>query len=340
MEVVMLEKLLGVKIPLVVLLISLTAFILIDIFLVKNRRKIVLEQKKLKETLDNHIIEYDNLNTMINCLKDLYNDALEYDKQKTEFFANIIHELKAPLNVILGALKLTEQQLSTFIKTKALEKNLHIIKQNSFRLLRLINNLLDMSRIDSGHQTFNPVNCNVVYLIEEIVRSVLPYAQYKNLSIEFDTDVEEIIAAVDMEKIERIMLNLLSNAIKFNKPGGHIWVHVKKEDEKIFISVKDTGPGISKDKYEEIFERFKQIGSRPASEYEGSGIGLSLVKSYVQLHNGNIRIVSEPDKGSEFIVEIPISISDSEEAVLFPSNERQKKITGVLNIELSDITSL
>jgi two-component system cell cycle sensor histidine kinase PleC len=340
MEVAMPEKLFGMKVPLTVLLISLTAFIIIDIFLIKSRKKIVLEQKKLKETLDNHIIEYDNLNTVINCLKSLYNDALEYDKKKTEFFANIIHELKAPLSVILGALKLMEQQLSTIIREKSLEKNLHTIRQNSFRLLRLVNNLLDMSKIDSGYQTFNPANCNVVCLIKEIVRSVLPYAQCKNISIEFNAGVEEIIAAVDVEKIERIMLNLLSNAIKFNKPDGHIWVHVKKEGEQIVMSIKDTGPGISKDKYEEIFKRFKQIGNRFTREYEGSGIGLSLVKSYVELHNGNIRIVSEPGKGSEFIVEIPISIKVSDETVSFSSNGSREKITGSLNIELSDIIPL
>ncbi|MDP4092236.1 MAG: HAMP domain-containing sensor histidine kinase [Bacillota bacterium] len=285
--------------------------------------------------------EIERLNKYIDNLTRLYNSALEYDGQKTEFFSNISHELKTPLSVILGAIQLLDQYKPTsLLERRRSAKHISIIRQNSYRLLRLINNFLDITRIDSGFAKVNMVNCNIVYLTEEITQSVVPYAVQKELTLEFDTDVEEIRTAVDVDKIERILLNLLSNAIKFTPPKGRITVKVWEENKVSAISVKDTGSGIPKAMLDKIFERFRQVNSPLTREYEGSGIGLSLVKSFVELHNGNIEVISEENKGSEFIIRLPVRlINEAENQIINTPAADQHKIIQSANVELSDIYS-
>ncbi|NFB20275.1 PAS domain-containing sensor histidine kinase [Clostridium botulinum] len=239
---------------------------------------------------------------------ELLNESREYNKLITDFLANISHELKTPLNVIFTAV----QTLDLYKKdAKAYDKKeqyIKVIKQNCYRLMRLINNLLDTTKLDSGYLKLNLVNCNIVNLVEEITLSVVYYAESKNINIIFDTDVEEKIMAVDPDKIERIVLNLLSNAIKFTGSGGNIYVAVKDFEDNIIISVKDTGIGIPRDKIENIFDRFVQVDKTLRRNKEGSGIGLYLVKSFVNMHEGTIDIQSEIGKGSEFIINIPAKL--------------------------------
>ncbi|MDF2879427.1 MAG: sensor signal transduction histidine kinase, partial [Clostridia bacterium] len=153
----------------------------------------------------------------------------------------------------------------------------------------------------------------------------------------FDTDIEEKIVACDSDKIERIILNLLSNAIKFTKSGGKIEVTLADADDTIKISIKDTGIGIPKEKQNFIFERFIQIDKSLSRNREGSGIGLSLVKSLVELHNGNISVNSVHGQGSEFIIVLPAFVLPQAEVSLdFPSAPIESKIDRI-NIEFSDI---
>ncbi|WP_061316013.1 PAS domain-containing sensor histidine kinase [Clostridium botulinum] len=238
---------------------------------------------------------------------ELLNESREYNKLITEFLSNISHELKTPLNVIFTAVQL----LGFYEKDVDYEKQdkyLKLIKQNCYRLMKLINNLLDTTKLDSGYLKLNLVNYNIVNLIEEITLSVTSYAESKGINIIFDTNVEEKIIAVDPDKIERIVLNLLSNAIKFTGGGGNIYVTVKDFEDNIIISVKDTGIGIPEDKIENIFDRFVQVDKTLRRNKEGSGIGLYLVKSFVNMHEGTINIQSEIGKGSEFIINIPIKL--------------------------------
>lgn len=262
----------------------------------------------------------------------------ENDKRKTEFFSNISHELKTPISIILGAIQLIEAKCPPYINDKRKSSKYHkTIKHNCYRLLRLINNLLDITRMDSGFVSLNTTNYNIVYLIEEIVQSIAPYSNQKGLIMEFDTEEEEIFMSVDVDKIERIILNLLSNAIKFTPSGGKIFINIKRNGVNVLISVKDTGPGIPKSLHAEIFDRFKQTNSTLTRENEGSGIGLSLVKSFVSLHNGSISINSEEGYGSEFIIELPILLnSESRQPIAVNSNNGQRIIEAI-NIEFSDI---
>lgn len=260
---------------------------------------------------------------------------------RTDFFSNIIHELKTPISVILGAIQLIDMKKSHYpVEENIYQKNHLIIKRNCYRLLRLANNLLDFARLDSGYLRLNPVNCNIIYLVEEITQSVIPYARQKQIDLVFDTQIEEIITAVDVDKIERIILNLLSNAIKFTGQGGSICVNTCLSENSACISVKDTGIGIPMDKQEEIFRRFRQVGGTLSKEHEGSGIGLSLVKSFVELHQGNIKIISEPNKGSEFTIDIPIKLAAREESVEPTVSDQRSKIVEAINIEFSDIYSI
>lgn len=188
---------------------------------------IVYAHKKLNKITSQHFDDIENIkkqyqreleekNELIRNLTSLYEKTIKSSSLKSEFFYNMSHELKTPLSVILGAIQLISQKypLDESDRRKS-TRHLITIKQNCYRLLRLINNILDISRIDSGYIKTNPVNCNIVYLVEDITSSVIPYVEQKGLTLEFDTLNEEIITAVDIDKIERIILNLLSNAIKF-----------------------------------------------------------------------------------------------------------------------------
>ncbi|NFJ69167.1 PAS domain-containing sensor histidine kinase [Clostridium botulinum] len=238
---------------------------------------------------------------------ELLNKSREYNKLITEFLSNISHELKTPLNVIFTAVQLLDFYEKDVDYEKQ-DKYLKLIKQNCYRLMKLINNLLDTTKLDSGYLRLNLVNYNIVSLIEEITLSVTSYAESKGINIIFDTEMEERVIAVDTDKIERIILNLLSNAIKFTNPGGNIFVNIKDSEENIIISVKDTGIGIPRDKIENIFDRFVQVDKTLRRNKEGSGIGLYLVKSFVNMHEGTIDIQSEIGKGSEFIINIPVKL--------------------------------
>jgi len=267
-------------------------------------------------------------------------EAVEYDKLKTNFFCTVSHELRTPLNVMLSATKLMEKVITTespseATKTKA-EKLIKTVKQNCFRLLRLVNNTIDIAKSDSGHLSLNLQNCNIVSLVEDITMSVADYIKNSSLNLVFDTEVEEKILACDPDKIEKIMLNLLSNAIKFTNKNGEIFVNIYDRGDKILISVKDTGIGIPEDKLETIFERFYQVDQSLTRGHEGSGIGLSLIKSLVEIHGGKIYVKSALGKGSEFIVELPVRTVEGGTYVENNTGIKQSHIER-MNVEFSDI---
>jgi signal transduction histidine kinase len=238
----------------------------------------------------------------------LLQEAKEYEKLRGDFFANISHELRTPLNVILGTLQLlnlfTQDRLRVD-NSQSTIKYINVMMQNCYRLLRLVNNLIDITKIDAGFFQLDLQNVNIVSIIEDITLSVAEYVQSKGITLQFDTDIEEKIIACDPDKMERIMLNLLSNAIKFTNRGDHIIVTVQDQGDFVRICVQDTGIGIPLDKQEVIFERFQQVDKSLTRDHEGSGIGLSLVKSLVEMHKGQISLKSKYKEGSQFIIEIP-----------------------------------
>ncbi len=262
-------------------------------------------------------------------------ETLKYDKLKTEFISNVSHELKTPLNIILSTVQLLQYNYKD-CNDEQLIRYLNLTKINSYRLLRLINNLIDGTRIDVGNLKMNFGNYNIVKIVEDITMEAVEYVEGKGLTITFDTNVEEKIIGVDKDNIERIMLNLLSNAVKFSKENGKIEVQVLDEGDIVKIKVADDGKGISKEDQEKIFEKFVQVEQLFTRTHEGSGIGLSLVKSIVENHGGSIYVRSEMGVGSEFTVELPNILSKKPRGY---NNHtiNQVSSTEKVKIEFSDI---
>ena len=179
-------------------------------------------------------------------------------------------------------------------------------------------------------------NYNIVKVIEDITLSTVEYIESKGMSIIFDTNVEEKIIVVDRENMERVMLNLLSNAVKFSKENGEIFVNLYDLGDKIRISVKDNGIGIPKKMQDKIFERFVQSESLFTRSHEGSGIGLSLVKSIVEAHGGQVHVKSKENRGSEFLVDLPNILSTKEPNTMIRKNGNSNNVQRI-EIEFSDI---
>lgn len=242
----------------------------------------------------------------IEILKNKFEEIKQYDKVRSEFFANLSHELRTPINIIYSCIQLLNTSKNNKTNFASLyDKYEKTLKQNCFRMLRLVNNLIDITKIDSGFIKMDFINYDIIKLTEDITISVIPYVESKNIDIIFDTDCEELEIKCDPDKIERIILNLLSNAIKFTEPGGKIEVSIFTDENWVDIRVKDTGIGIPSHMKEFIFERFIQNDKSLNRNKEGSGIGLSLVKSLVELHNGKVFLRDSNELGSEFSVLLP-----------------------------------
>lgn len=265
--------------------------------------------------------------------------AEEANLLKSQFLANMSHELRTPVNVIFSAIQLFELHLQKKINIDSLNCNKHLqaMKQNCHRLLRLINNLIDITKIGAGFMEVHLKNVNVVNIVEDITLSVDQYAKGKDIYVQFDTEIEEKIMALDPDKLERILLNLLSNAIKFTKENGKVFVNIYDRDKSIIISVKDSGIGIPQEKISQIFDRFIQVENTMVRTNEGSGIGLSIVKSFVEMHGGTIDVVSELGVGSEFIIQLPAKLLNEQSYKEFNTPNNKQNYAEVLHIEFSDI---
>ncbi|MBD2473159.1 response regulator [Nostoc sp. FACHB-145] len=219
---------------------------------------------------------------------------LELDKQKTEFFQNISHEFRTPITLIQGPLE------SAVAAGEGLSHEQSAIAlRNSRRLLRLVNQLLDLQRLDAGRMqpSFRP--CDLVEFVSQIVESFRPYCEKKGLHLV--TDFSECPKVyLDMEKFDKVVYNLLSNAMKFTPEDGTISVNLQAQGYHCILQVKDTGIGIVKEQIPLLFERFRQAEGSENRSYEGSGLGLALVKELVELHGGNVTVDSEYGNGTTF----------------------------------------
>lgn len=273
--------------------------------------------------------------------------AEEINRLKAYFISNISHELKTPINVILCAAQLLESKRVDNYNINNENNTIDIIKDNSYRLIRLINNIIDVEKGEVDELTLNLKKDNLVSLIEDIVTSVIPYAKRKELNLIFDTEEEEIIMDMDIEKIERIILNLLSNAIKFSNENGNIYIRIMLNNDDVDIVVEDEGIGISKDDIPYIFDKFIQVDNTFNRKNEGSGIGLAIVKSFIEIHNGKIMVESQVGKGTKFIVKLPKIINNEDttaDSHIYKSSFSEKNIIDELRSikcrvkkELSDI---
>lgn len=269
-------------------------------------------------------------------------EVVSADVLKTNFLANVSHEFKTPINIILNSTKLLvdiTSKINTYNQEiKKMKKYLHMLRQNSYRLTRLVNNILDSSKICNGFFEIKKENCNIVYIIEDIVSSVAEYLKENDRTIIFDTDEEEVMTACDPDIIEKIMLNLLSNSLKYTSSTGKIEVELKTDwnENKIFVHVRNDGPRIERSEANKIFGRFIQNEELFTRKNEGIGIGLFLVRSLIELHGGEIWINTEVEEGAEFIFYIPIKEIESTRKNSMTISDHSS-IIEKCNIEFSDI---
>ncbi|MDF2590970.1 MAG: multi-sensor hybrid histidine kinase [Clostridia bacterium] len=257
-------------------------------------------------------------------------------EMKDEFLSLVSHELRTPINVIYAAIQVTISIYSSKLPDKV-NGYIRTIKQNTLRQLRLVNNLLDITRVNSGHIKINKRNTDIVFLTKAITESVAQYASQKGVQINFIASLENKIIGIDEEKYERIILNLLSNAIKFTPKGKSITVKLLLRGDSIYVDVIDYGIGIPSDKVDLIFERFGQVDSSLSRQAEGTGIGLSLVKKFVEALGGKISVKSKVGKGSTFTVQLPSEKVLEEQYEIHNTELLDSRLVDITNVEFSDI---
>lgn len=240
----------------------------------------------------------------------LYDALVEREKLKQDYFLSLSHELRTPLNVILSALQLQEDGTDSEDHQEREARNKRIcalIKGNSYRLLRVINNLIDINKLDAGELIPRPTNLNLGTETRRIYEAVKPWFYKKAVRISFEEIDSSLITACDQENYERVVLNLLSNALKFTPSGGDVLITTVRNriSGNLVLSVKDTGMGIPQSEHENIFKKYLQLDRELVRNTEGNGLGLAIAKGFVELEGGNIQVISMPRKGTEFRVNYP-----------------------------------
>jgi len=255
----------------------------------------------------------------------------ELDTVKTQLYANITHEFRTPLTVILGMANQVKND-----PEKYLVKGVDMIVRNGENLLNLVNEMLDLSKLESGKMTLNLIHGDIISFLRYIVESFQSLAAGQKKQFHFFSDTDELMLVFDAEKIRQIITNLFSNALKFTPEQGNIYVSISQEvaDKNdrtlLVIKVKDTGMGIPENQLEHIFDRFYQLDNSHTRKAEGTGIGLALTKELVKLMNGSILVKSPPigaTKGTEFIIHIPLTKVRVEDdvALLVPAYKENTK---------------
>ncbi len=288
-------------------------------FIIKWRSgKLEREKQRLEQIVEQRTKEINQKNRQLELqteqLKEQSEKLTEMDKVKTRFFANISHEFRTPLTLIMGPLEEMMAGLETAENETGQKRKLGLMLRNSQRLLNLINQLLELSKIESGKMVLEASLQNIIPFLKGIVASFEPVTVKNQLDLSLVFEEEKIILNIDTGKMEDAIFNLLSNAVKFTPPGGKIIVTVKREQPgaefpsgSVALVVQDTGLGIRRDQLEHIFDRFYQADSTYEHHRKGSGIGLTIARELVELHNGRIDVHSIEGKGTEFIVRLPLA---------------------------------
>ena len=252
-------------------------------------RQAELKRLNKKHKLELELVEFEKLK--------------ELDQLKSQFFANISHEFRTPLTLILGQI---ENVMSSGIETKEKGK-LQIANRNARRLLTLINQLLDLSKLEAGSMELKAEQHNIVSFLKSLFYSFESLAEAQKIIMKFESEYEDIPVVFEPDKLEKVFYNLISNALKFTSGGGEIKVELKiMNSTQVEIKIKDTGEGINEKELPHIFDRFYQVDGSITRQYEGTGIGLALTKELVELHKGKILVNSKKGEGSEFIILLPV----------------------------------
>lgn len=289
--------------------------------------------KNPHETLYNELVQKKQL---------LENTILELEKRnnedriKSQLLANISHEFKTPVNVIYSALQIQELKKNSNDINEILKFN-HIMRKNCFRLIRLINNFIDSTKFKEKEVALDFKCMNIVEVVEDVTMSVLAFSETKGIDIVFDTYEEKIFVLGDRDLIERAILNILSNSIKYSSEQGKIKVVISSENKKVIIQVIDNGVGISQEKQKVIFNRFERGDDSTKRQNEGSGLGLSIVKEIINLHNGDIKVYSREGVGTKISIFLEKYHGEYIYDMIAMEDNNLDKLESKVELELSDI---
>ena len=281
--------------------VAICIYVIIILAIVYNS---INKMKKLDKLVNKKTKE---LNDEMKKNKVLFEKVIEAERSKNNYFINLSHELRTPLNVINSIEQLIRSLCNSdkeLTKSK-LVNYMDIMKSNTDRLLNLINNIIDTSKIENGRYKLNKEKDDIVYIVEEAALTLKQSIESSGINLIIDTDVEEKIIDCDKCDIERCIVNLVGNAQKFTPQGGSIMVNIKDLGESVKITVEDTGIGIDKKYHDSIFDRFNQVVDENCENKGGSGLGLTITKRIIDLHNGKIYVESEKNKGTKFTIILP-----------------------------------
>jgi PAS domain S-box-containing protein len=259
---------------------------------VENRLRSLREQYTAELTLKNEQLEARN------------REVERANRLKTEFLASMSHELRTPLHTIIGFSELLGEQLEGPLTDKQQRFVGHIL-QDARHLLELINEVLDISKIESGRLELKRETFDFGQCVEEVMAGIRHHAASRNITLENQNNFHESLYA-DRLRLKEILYNLLNNAVKFTPEGGRVWIEAGREGDTLHISVCDTGIGIPEKEQPSIFEKFYQVGDISGGVREGTGLGLPITKHLVELHGGAISVASQPGKGSSFRLVLPL----------------------------------
>jgi signal transduction histidine kinase len=237
-------------------------------------------------------------------LEETNRKLVELDRLKSRFFANISHELRTPLTLLLSPLEMLLQRFAGKLDT-GVHDLLLTMHANGMRLLKLINDLLDLIRLEAGRMEIKSAPLEVADFIKGLASAARQVAEDKHVKLETYTDLRLGVAAVDSDKLEKVVLNLLFNALKFTPAGGRVELRAEKQDEEIVFIVSDTGIGIAEKNLPFVFDRFWQADSSAQRKFQGVGIGLALVKELAEMMSGTVAVESQEGKGTTFTVRLP-----------------------------------
>src|SRR6478609_1895141 len=258
---------------------------------VENRIQALREQYTAELTMKNEQLEARNL------------EVERANRLKNEFLASMSHELRTPLHTIIGFSELLTEQLEGPLGEKQQRFVGHIL-QDARHLLELINEILDISKIESGRLELKRESFDFSQCVEEVLAGIRHQAATKNITLENKNRFQSSLYA-DRLRVKEILYNLLSNAVKFTPEGGRVWVEAGREGHALHISVCDTGIGIPEKEHPSIFEKFYQVGDARGGTREGTGLGLPITKHLVELHGGTINVESRPGQSSSFRLTFP-----------------------------------
>ena len=285
-------------------------------------------EEQVKQRTKNLLDEKEKTENALKLVQQHEEKLMELDQIKSRFFSNISHEFRTPLTLALGPVESILENAFGPVK-QPVKEQLRLVQQNISRLLRLINQLLDISKIESGNMTVFYERIDGNQFLNEVISAFMPVAKAKNISIRLSLQGSSCLLSIDPDKFEKIIANLLSNALKFTPKGGTVEVSltIRNVDDREFaeLIISDTGVGIPEEKLPKIFDRFFQVGKASNQVQEGTGIGLSLVKDLVELHDGQIRVESEVGKGTTFTLLWPRFHADAEKGTEFIPFEMSNK---------------